>query len=255
MESVVSADGTEIAYEARGDGRPVVLVHGIAGSKRSWRTVPSRLADDYRVVAMDRRGRGDSGDGESYALEREVEDVHAVLDAAEADADAGDPVLFGHSYGGLVALAAAAGEDLAGLLVYEPAVVAGDHPGGVQRAARMRDLLDAGDREGAVELLFRGYGGQELVDRMPIEQIASIADTVVREHDVVVECGVGEFDAAVDAPARVLVGETSANHVHRAVDAVAERLDAEVTTLPDTGHHGLETAPGRLEDEARQFVD
>ncbi|MFC3478089.1 alpha/beta fold hydrolase [Halobacterium litoreum] len=254
MESVVSADGTEIAYEARGDGQPLVLVHGIAGSKASWRTVPGRLADDYRVVAMDRRGRGDSGDGDGYALEREVEDVHAVLNAVRADSDAGDPVLFGHSYGGLVALAAAGDAALSGLLVYEPAVVAGDHPGGVQRAARMRDLLDAGDREAAVELLFRGYGGQELVDRMPIEQIAPIADTVVREHDVVVEYGVDEFDADVGAPARVLVGETSDDHVHRAVDAVAERLDADVSVLPDTGHHALETAPAALEDEVRQFL-
>lgn len=255
MQTVVSADGTEIAYEARGDGRPVVLVHGIAGSKESWRTIPARLAEDYRAVAVDRRGRGDSGDGDRYTLAREAEDIHAVLNEVSADAGGDDPVLFGHSYGGLVALAAAAGASLGGLLVYEPAVVAGDHPGGVQRAARMRDLLDAGDRAGAVELLFRGYGGQELVDRMPIEQIAPIADTVVREHDVVVEYGVEEFDADVDAPARVLVGEASDDHVHRAVDAVADRLGAETVVLPDTGHHGLETAPAQVAAAVRDILD
>jgi len=253
MQTVVSADGTEIAYESRGDGRPIVLVHGIAGSRESWRTIPERLADDYRVVAVDRRGRGDSDDGDSYALAREVEDVHAVLDEVSASADGCDPVLFGHSFGGLVALAAASGASLEGLLVYEPAVVAGDHPGGVRRAARMRDRLEEGDREGAVALLFRGFGGQELVDRMPIKQIAPIADTVVREHDVVVGYDVDEFDADVGSPARLLVGETSDDHVHRAVDAVADRLDADVVTLEETGHHGLETAPGQLEDVVRSF--
>ena len=255
MQTVVSADGTEIAYESRGDGRPVVLVHGIAGSRESWRTIPGRLADDYRAVAVDRRGRGDSGDGDSYALAREVEDVHAVLDDVSERAGGRDPVLFGHSYGGLVALAAAAGAPLGGLLVYEPAVVAGDHPGGVQRAVRMRDLLESGDSEGAVELLFRGFGGQDLVDRMPIEQIAPIADTVVREHDVVVEYGVDEFDADVNAPAQVVVGEISDDHVHRAVDAVADRLGADVATLEETGHHGLETAPEQLAGVVRAFLD
>ncbi|SEW12332.1 alpha/beta fold hydrolase [Halobacterium jilantaiense] len=250
MQTVVSADGTEIAYESRGNGRPIVLVHGIAGSKESWRTIPERLADDFRAVAMDRRGRGDSGDGDRYALQREVEDVQAVLDAV-----GDDPVLFGHSFGGLVALEAAADADIDSLLLYEPAVVVGEHPGGVQRAARMRDLLAAGDREQAVELFFRGFGGQELVDEMPIAAIAGIAETVVREHDVVVEYGVDEFDADVDAPARLVVGEASDDHVNRAVDAVADRLGADVVTLAETGHHGLETAPAQLEDAVRSFLD
>ena len=249
METVTSADGTAVAYETRGEGRPLVLLHGTAGSSASWRTLPARLADDSRTVAVDRRGRGESGDGETYALRREAEDVHAVLDAV-----GGDPVLFGHSYGGLVALEAAADADLGGLLLYEPAVVAGDHPGGVQRAARMRDLLAAGERERAVELFFRGFGGEALVEEMPIAAIAPIADTVVREHDVVVRYGVDEFDADVDAPARLLVGETSDDHVHRAVNAVADRLGADVVTLEGTGHRGLKTAPGRLEAAVREFL-
>lgn len=249
METVTSADGTAVAYETRGEGRPLVLLHGTAGSSASWRTLPARLADDYRPVAVDRRGRGESGDGETYALRREVEDIHAVLDAV-----GDDPVLFGHSYGGLVALEAAADADIGGLLLYEPAVVAGDHPGGVQRAARMRDLLAAGDRERAVALFFRGFGGEELVEKMPVAQIAPIADTVVREHDVVVEYGVDDFDADVDAPAQLLVGETSDDHVHRAADAVAGRLGADVVTLAETGHRALRTAPGRLEAAVREFL-
>lgn len=247
MESVVSADGTDIAYETRGSGQPLVLLHGTAGSRESWRTVPGKFADDYRVVTVDRRGRGASGDGDEYSLQREVEDVHAVLDAV-----GDDPVLFGHSYGALVALEAARDAALADLVLYEPALVVGDpRP---DRAARMRSLLERGDREGAVELFFRGFGGDALVERMPIAAVAEIAETVVREYGVVEEYRLDAPEPGVST--LVFAGEESSTSMQESARAVADRLaDADVATLDGVGHHGLETAPEQLTAAVRSFLD
>jgi len=101
VERVTSRDGTPIAYWRSGTGPPIVLVHGTTSAHWSWRFVAPLLANDFAVCALDRRGRGESGDTEDYALEREFEDVAAVV------ASLGEPAgLFGHSYGATVALGA-----------------------------------------------------------------------------------------------------------------------------------------------------
>ncbi|TYT61931.1 alpha/beta fold hydrolase [Natrialba swarupiae] len=102
MQTVTSADRTEIAYERHGNGPPLILLHGGSGTRRSWETLRPALADDFTLVVPDRRGRGDSSDGETYGLEREVADLEALVEAVD-----GDPTVFGHSFGGLVALAGA----------------------------------------------------------------------------------------------------------------------------------------------------
>lgn len=94
--TVVSAGGTEIAYERTGSGPPLVLVHGTSADHVSWDGIRSVLEEDRTVYAIDRRGRGESGDGAEYDLEREFEDVTAVVESV------GEPVaLFGHSFGAL----------------------------------------------------------------------------------------------------------------------------------------------------------
>ena len=96
------ADGTAIAYERRGAGPPLVLVHGTGRDRSHWAPSLPGFARDARVYALDRRGRGGSGDADRYAIAREVEDILAVIDAI------GEPVhLLGHSYGAIVALEAA----------------------------------------------------------------------------------------------------------------------------------------------------
>lgn len=144
MTTIISRDGVRIAYQHSGAGRPLILVHGVAGTAARWAPVLPVLAPHARVYAIDRRGRGASGDARSYALEREVEDVVALVEAI------GEPVdLLGHSYGGICALEAALHmPNLRSLILYEaplplPGVTI--YPEGL--IERLEALLAAGDRE------------------------------------------------------------------------------------------------------------
>ena len=103
---VSSGDGTEISYWTSGDGPPIVLVHGAPADHTRWRPLLPYLEQHLTVHAIDRRGRGASGDAAEYSLEREYEDVAALVDAVAAAS--GELVdVYGHSHGGIVAFGAA----------------------------------------------------------------------------------------------------------------------------------------------------
>jgi pimeloyl-ACP methyl ester carboxylesterase len=119
MEKVTSTDRTEIAYDKRGAGSAVILVDG-ALCYRSFGPMPhltELLAPHFTVYNYDRRGRGDSGDTQPYALAREIEDIEALIDEA-----GGSALVFGTSSGGCLALEAAIqlGDKIEKLAVYEP---------------------------------------------------------------------------------------------------------------------------------------
>ena len=98
METTIARDGTRITYRRSGEGPPLILVHETAANHGRWSPVLPALEERFTVYAMDRRGRGGSGDGHGYAIEREFEDAAAVLDST------GGPVnLLGHSCGALIA--------------------------------------------------------------------------------------------------------------------------------------------------------
>lgn len=110
-----SADGTKIAYRRRGEGEPVLFVHGAATSSADWSLLAPHLP--FEVISMDRRGRGRSEDGPEYAMEREAEDVLAVLEAAGAE------LLVAHSYGALCSILAVQRTDrVRRLVLYEPPI-------------------------------------------------------------------------------------------------------------------------------------
>src|SRR5690349_20970515 len=102
MGEIRSVDGTAIAYRRSGSGPPLVLVHGTSATPARWASVAPRLESHFTVYAVDRRGRGMSGDASSYAIEREFEDVAAVVLSIDGPVD-----LLGHSYGAICALEAA----------------------------------------------------------------------------------------------------------------------------------------------------
>jgi alpha-beta hydrolase superfamily lysophospholipase len=159
MERVTSKDGTPIAYERHGDGPAVVLVGGAAVTRAENAGLAVALAESFTTYNYDRRGRGDSGDTKPYALEREIEDLAAVVAAAGGTAH-----LYGISSGGALTLeAAAAGVPAARIAVYE---VPYDMSDGAQDrhrayAADLRALLDAGRRGDAFARFMRLAGSSE----------------------------------------------------------------------------------------------
>ena len=156
MDHVSSADGTRIAFEQRGDGPPIVIVVGAFCDRSSGEALATALARRFTVIRYDRRGRGDSGDesvpgGDSVALE--VEDLTAVVDALDQE-----PVAYGHSSGGALALEAAArGVGLRRVAVYE-APYAGEAAAAPDFGQQLAALVADGRPGEAVERFLRLTG-------------------------------------------------------------------------------------------------
>src|SRR5919112_4247143 len=167
--TTTSADGTRIAYEVRGTGPALVLVDG-AMCQRSMgpsRGLAEQLADRFTVYAYDRRGRGESGPGASpYAIEREVEDLLAVLAAAGPTAH-----VFGSSSGATLALESArAGAPIDRLAVYEsPFIVDDTHAANDPRLPEaVRELVAEGRPGAAVRTFLRTVGAPAPGTRRPL---------------------------------------------------------------------------------------
>jgi len=159
MDTVRSKDGTPIAFDRQGDGPALILVDGAmtARSSGSKPELAGLLAQRFTVYSYDRRGRGDSGDTKPYAVEREIEDVHALVDEA-----GGSAFVYGHSSGGCLALEAsvALGNEIEKLAMYEAPY--NDDPK-AQNAWRayLKDLAEAlaSGRRGDAVALFMAYVG------------------------------------------------------------------------------------------------
>lgn len=259
METVTSTDGTEIAYERTGDGPPLVLVHGTSADHTRWEPVSSALEQRFTVHAVDRRGRGASGDADDYALEREAEDVAAVVGSIDEPA-----VLLGHSFGALCSLEAALRTRLKGLVLYEPPILVGDHELHDDDALpAMRALLEEGENERALALFFREVAG---VPASELEALRSApnwsarveaAPTVLRETEAPTTY---EFDpsrfADVTQPTLLLLGGESPRYLTDATEALAEALpNARVAVLDGQGHVAMNTAPELLVRELLEFTD
>ncbi|HEU4898535.1 MAG TPA: alpha/beta hydrolase [Actinomycetota bacterium] len=242
----VSRDGTEIAWWTSGEGPPLVLVHGAVADHRRWRPLLPYLERFATVHALDRRGRGASGDAPGYDLKREFEDVAAVVDAvAEASGSAVD--LYGHSFGGLCAFGAATlTANLRRLVLYEgwPPVdpVTRELPAGV--GERLDALLAEGDHDAVVETMF----GE--VVRMPEAELAALraqpswparvaaAPTITRELRAIPEAAFDTGQAArISVPTLLLTGSVSRDPFAADVGTVAAALpDARIVVLEGQQH-------------------
>lgn len=150
--TTISPDGTEIARWSSGSGPPLLLVHGAMSDHRRWRLLP-HLEPYLTVHAMDRRGRGESGDAPGWSLDREVEDVVAVIEDIATESGSAVNVL-GHSLGGLLTLRAALATSTIGrLIVYEPSVT--EPPSSARTIAVIEEQLARGDRAQAVRTMMR----------------------------------------------------------------------------------------------------
>jgi pimeloyl-ACP methyl ester carboxylesterase len=164
VDKVISRDGTPIAYQQSGSGPAIVLVGGAFCDRNFAAPLVPLLAERFTVISYDRRGRGDSGDTPPYAVDREVEDLAALIDVV-----GGSAYLYGVSSGAILCVeAAAAGLPVSGLGLVEPPY---DIDGG-HRVPHLADeyvaLCGAGRRGDAVALFMTKAVGQppEMVDQM-----------------------------------------------------------------------------------------
>ena len=149
MNTVTSKDGTKIAFDMVGEGPPLVIVGGALSDHRAAATHAGLLAPNLTVITYDRRGRGDSGDSPPYAVDREVEDVEALVEEAGGTAFA-----FGHSSGAVLALeAATATPGITKLVLYEPPFIVDDSRPSLPDdfVQHLDELVANGRRDEAVE--------------------------------------------------------------------------------------------------------
>jgi pimeloyl-ACP methyl ester carboxylesterase len=255
-----SHDGTRIAWFSSGDGPPLVLVHGVLGDHSRWDALRPHLEPHHTVHAMDRRGRGASGDADAYDIEREFEDIAAVVDAIAATEGPVD--VYGHSGGASYALSAATlTPNLRRLVLYEPALdPAALLPDGLLE--HVDELLVAGDPDAVVEMFCRQ------VLHMDDEAIAayraqpSWPARVAAAHTLPRELrspGTRMFDAdraaSVTVPVLLLQGSETPEGFKAALTEIAATFpDARVVELDGQGHTADILAPELVAAELLDFL-
>jgi pimeloyl-ACP methyl ester carboxylesterase len=232
MEKVHSFDGTLIAFDRLGAGKPVVLVSGASTSRVVHQPLAELLAAHFTVINYDRRGRGDSGDTLPYSVEGEIEDLSAVIAAAGGRAS-----VFGNSSGAVLALrAAATGLPITSVALWEPPFMT--DPDAPRRAreytSQLGDLLTAGHRGDAMALFMSSIG-------LPEEMIAgmrrsaawagmeAIAPTLAYDAAVMGDSIVpADLLSSINVPALVLTGEKTgawSDNAARALTAVLPTVE------------------------------
>lgn len=257
MQTVTSADGTSIAFERHGSGPPLILLHG-GSSPQYWKPIVPRFAEDYTVIVPHRRGVGESGDSAEYSLSRGVEDVRAVIDAVD-----GTPVLFGHSFGGLLAIEAARTAPVEKLVAYEPAVLVGEYRQQADLASQMQARIDDGERRQAMKFYVSEvmHGGDIddldawLAEWPPWPDIVSLTENIARINHAIE--GYHLPDALdIDAPTLLLTGTEGPPHLRDGIRAVNEALpDSQFVEFEGVGHGGPTEAPDRVIAQVRAFID
>ena len=229
MNSVTSKDGSVITFDQQGSGPAVVLVSGGSVDRMSNAPLAEQLAADFTVYNYDRRGRGASGDTQPYAVEREIEDIAAVIEAAGGTAH-----LFGSSSGAALALAAAAHQlPIQKLALWEPPfIVDNSRPRPPADTARIyRDFVAQGKRGDAVEYFMTQVVG------LPAEfagfartqpwwpQQEALAHTLAYDAEIMGDYSLPAAHAvAVTIPTLVLIGGATFPWLAAAVDALVAAL-------------------------------
>lgn len=237
INTVASSDGTALAFVRLGAGSPVVLVSGASTTRGVHDELAELLAGEFTVINYDRRGRGDSGDTRPYAIEREVEDLDAVI--AEAG---GSAAVFGNSSGAVLALrAAAAGVAVTKLALWEPPfMVDPDAPRRQQEyVSELTRLLDEDRRGDAMALFMKTIG-------LPDEMIAgmrrspmwpgmeAIAHTLIYDATIMGDSLVPtDLLSTVTVPTLVLHGSDTG-------DWAANSAEALIAALPNARKHTLQ---------------
>ncbi|MEV4411305.1 alpha/beta hydrolase [Catellatospora sp. NPDC049609] len=256
MRTVTSGDGTTIAYTTTGSGPAVVLVGGAFCARDFAGPLPELLSDSYTVYAYDRRGRGDSTDTQPYAVERELEDLRAVIDAAGGQAH-----VYGVSSGAILAFeAAAAGLPIRRLVMVEPPYTAASDRGPVPNYAEEYERLCAeGNPGAAVELFMTKVVGQpqeavEQARQAPMwPALEALAPTLAYDARIT---GDGTLPAdrfaKLDIPVLAVYADVSPPWLQAGAKTIAETAPlGELAALPGQFH---QPEPGALAAAVNRFL-
>jgi pimeloyl-ACP methyl ester carboxylesterase len=235
--TVQSVDGTTIAFRRRGEG-PVLILVDAAGAYHGFNSMDSLaaiLAGRFTVIAFDRRGRGKSGDTLPYEVEREVEDIEALITTQWDEA-----FLFGASSGGLLVLQAAAADlPVPKLAVFEPPLGSDDDE--APFIADLARLVEEGRRPEAVEFFYEGIGvPPEVLAGMPPEDRKAIESVA---HTLVYDCLISQATSdatlrSVYAPTLVIDSLDTGVEIAGWADQVAKGLRrGSHVSLPGEWHH------------------
>lgn len=253
MAMVRSKDGTIIAYERTGQGQPLILVDGALCYRDSGpsRPLAALLAQHFTVYVYDRRGRGESGDTAPYAVEREVEDLEALINEA-----GGSAFVYGISSGAALALEAAnAGLAVVRLALYEAPFIVDNSlpPRPDDYLARMDALIAEGSRGDIVRLFMRTVGMPgflvALMRFMPgWSKLTAIAHTLPYDFRVLGDTGSGkplprERWSSASMPILVMDGGKSPTWMRNAMRSLA-------SVLPNAQYRTLEGQTHMLKAEA-----
>jgi pimeloyl-ACP methyl ester carboxylesterase len=240
---VTSADGTRIAFDRLGHGSPVVVVSGMFCDRRTTQELADHLAKEFTVVNYDRRGRGESGDTAPYAVEREVEDLGALI--AEVGESA---AVYGHSSGaGLALNAAAGGLPITRLVLHEPPYGPDDEDS--KREARelaesVRLALAEDRRADAIKLFFAASGmPPEMVEGASSDpSMLAVAPTMPYDFAVMGDDGGGTIPEEVvrnlNIPTLVIAGGASPSFFRDTAARIAELLPNGTQTVLQGYDHG-----------------
>ncbi len=246
METVTSRDGTTIAFERAGAGPTLIFVAGALNDRATLAPLAALLAPHHTTIIYDRRGRGDSGDTAPYAVEREVEDLDALIATVGGAAD-----VFGFSSGGVLALLAAArGSAIPRLVLYEPAFPVDSETmrwSAPDRPEQIAALIAAGRPGDAVAHFQESVGlppaiiaGIRHAPFWPgLERLAPtlVYDTTLTRQGLLPV----EALAAVTTPTLVLYGETTFPILRLAAQTVADALPhAQLRALAGVGNHHVD---------------
>ena len=259
MEKILSYDGTPIAAYRSGTGPPLILVHGTGGANpAAWPAFPA-LAEHFTVVAVDRRGHGESGDGPTYSIEREFEDIAAFVDSL------GEPAnLLGHSFGGLCALEAALlTQNIRRLILYEalsPSIPGKPaYPEGL--IDRLQTLLDSGDREGVLAGHYLENAGLTPGEIKQMRSSPAWPARLAAAHTIPRELRADEryiFEAPrfkdLHVPVLLLAGGDSPDPLKVGTDIIARALPhCSVSVMPRQRHIAMYTAPDLFQNKVLAF--
>jgi pimeloyl-ACP methyl ester carboxylesterase len=246
MPTAISKDGTTIAYEKTGSGPCIILVNGALGHRKlnGEKDLVGILAKDFTVIHYDRRGRGESTDANSYAVEREVEDIDALVNEA-----GGRAYLYGSSSGASLALLAAdklGPEKIIKLALYEPPYGSDDSENKqkfTEEKQKINALVADGKSGDAVALFLESRGvPQPEMDRMrkspDWKELERVGHTLVYDFEVLGRGTIPvEVAKSIEIPTQIMDGEKSFDFVHSTADTLGKNIPgARRKTLKDQSH-------------------